>query len=219
MLFADRTEAGRRLAARLGTLRDRDPVVLGLPRGGVVVAFEVAQALGAPLDVVVVRKLGVPSQPELAMGAVGEGGVRLVDPRIVRAAEVTAEELAAVERRERAQVLQRVERFRGGAPPVPLEGRTAVLVDDGVATGATLRAACGITRAQGSARVLAAVPVAAKDALGRLRQEADEVVCLSTPWPFRGVGRWYGDFAQVDDETVVELLERARAGRRSSGNP
>ena len=160
MLFTDRADAGRQLAARLGHLRGEPVVVLGLPRGGVPVALEVAQALGAPLDVIVVRKLGVPFQPELGMGAVGEDGVRVINREVIQAARVPAEELAAVQAREQANVDARAARYRARRPREPLAGRTAVVVDDGIATGSTARAACQVARAHGAARVVLAVPVA-----------------------------------------------------------
>jgi putative phosphoribosyl transferase len=160
MYFVDRLDAGRRLAARLAYLRDADVVVLGLPRGGVPVAAEVAEALGAPLDVIVVRKLGVPFQPELGMGAIGEGGVRAINESAQWATRTTADELAAVEQRERVELERRAGRYRSGRARVELSGRTAVVVDDGVATGSTARVACLIASAQGAARVLLAVPVA-----------------------------------------------------------
>ncbi|MFF0609545.1 phosphoribosyltransferase family protein [Nocardia tengchongensis] len=209
MFFEDRAEAGRRLAGRLATLRGEDIVVLGLPRGGVPVACEVAQALDAPLDVIVVRKLGVPYQPELAFGAIGEDGVRVINHVVVERAGVTGEEMAWVERRERAELVRRAARFRAGHPRIPLTGRTAVIVDDGVATGATARAACGVARAQGAARVVLAVPVASRDALHLLEREADEVICLEQPRFFYAVGGCYHHFGQITDEEVVELLDHA----------
>jgi putative phosphoribosyl transferase len=211
MLFRDRIDAGHRLAERLQALRGSDCVVLGVPRGGVPVAAVVAETLDAPLDVVVVRKLGVPWQPELAMGAVGERGVRVVNDDIVDAAGVTQQALVETELRERAEVLARGRRFRGDRSPLPLSGRTAVLVDDGVATGATAAAACQVVRALGASRVVVAVPVASRDALGRLREQADDVVCLAAPEPFYGVGRWYSGFGAVPDTEVVRLLEEARS--------
>jgi predicted phosphoribosyltransferase len=227
--FVDRREAGRRLARRLEFLRGADPVVLGLPRGGVPVAFEVALALDAPLDVVVVRKLGVPYQPELGMGAIGEEGVRVLNPEVVRGALVTEEELAAVERRERDVLQRRVRALRRGRPPVPLAGRTVVVVDDGIATGSTARAACGLVRARGAARVVLAVPVAPRGVLERLLGPdpaavgagADEAVCLETPRYFSAIGRWYADFTQVSDKEVVALLDRAahRPGAAAPGGP
>ena len=181
MVFADRADAGRRLAARLQDLRDKRVVVLGLPRGGVPVAFEVARALGAPLDVIVVRKLGVPFQPELAMGAIGEDGVRVINREVVRAAAVSAGELAAVEARERAELERRARRFRGGRPRQPLDGRVAVVVDDGIATGSTARAACQVARVQGAARVVLAVPVAPPGWQARIGTVADELRLPADP--------------------------------------
>lgn len=212
MSFTDRSDAGRRLAGRLASLRGTDIVVLGLPRGGVPVAFEIADALRAPLDVIVVRKLGVPYQPELAFGAIGEGGVRVLNNDVVVVSGMTAREMAAVERRERAELGARVRQFRGDRPPVSPAGRTALIVDDGVATGATARAACQVARAQGAARVVLAVPVAARDSVDALRAEVDDLICLETPKPFYGVGMWYGDFGQTTDAEVVDLLRRASAG-------
>lgn len=214
-MFTDRTDAGQRLAGALRHLAREDPVVLGLPRGGVPVAFQVARALGAPLDVIVVRKLGVPSHRELGFGAIGEGGVRVISDDIVRIGRVSREDLAAVERAETAALAGQARRFRGDRPRVPLAGRSVIVVDDGIATGATAAAACEVVRAQGAARVVLAVPVAPPDAVARLRTRADEVVCLSVPRAFRAVGEWYQDFAQTPDEEVLALLAQAadRAGR------
>ncbi|MFE4691290.1 phosphoribosyltransferase family protein [Streptomyces sp. NPDC056749] len=211
MQFTDRTDAGRRLAVALRHLGKRDPVVLGLPRGGVPVAYEVAQALGAPLDVIVVRKLGVPYHPELGFGAIGEGGVRVISEEIVRRTGVGEKDLVAVERTEAAELVRRAHAYREGRPRLPLEGRAVVVVDDGVATGATARAACQVVRAQGAAQVVLAVPVASPDVAARLREDVDEVVCLSTPSLFSAVGEWYRDFSQTSDEEVVALLARASA--------
>ncbi|MEU9057313.1 phosphoribosyltransferase family protein [Streptomyces sp. NPDC048430] len=212
MLFTDRTDAGRRLAVALRHLERRDPVVLGLPRGGVPVAYEVAQALGAPLDVIVVRKLGVPYHPELGFGAIGEGGVRVISDEIVRHAGVREKDLDSVERTEEAELVRRARTYREGRPRLPLKGRAVVVVDDGVATGATARAACQVVRAQGAAHVVLAVPVASPDVADRLREDVDEVVCLSTPHLFSAVGEWYRDFSQTSDEEVVSLLARASGG-------
>ena len=181
MVFADRDDAGRRLAARLGHLTGEPVVVLGLPRGGVPVAFQVARALGAPLDVIVVRKLGVPFQPELGMGAVGEDGVRVLSPEVIRQAQVPGNEVAAVQAREQAAVRARAARYRSRRARQPLDGRVAVVVDDGIATGSTARAACQIARAQGAARVVLAVPVAPPGWQARIGADADELVCVSTP--------------------------------------
>jgi len=209
MPFVDRVEAGRRLADRLSHLRDQDVVVLGLPRGGVPVAFEVARSLGAPLDVIVVRKLGVPFQPELAMGAVGEDDTLLIDPELVRRAHVSEAELAEFERRARAEVRRRAHAFREGRARVSLAGRTAVVVDDGIATGSTARVACQVARALGAARVVVAVPVCARESAIRLRREVDEFDCIEVPEWFSAVGQFYFDFRQTSDEEVVDLLRRA----------
>ncbi|MFI5062661.1 MAG: phosphoribosyltransferase family protein [Streptosporangiales bacterium] len=209
MIFADRSDAGRRLAARLRHLRGQHVVVLGLPRGGVPVAFEVARALGAPLDVIVVRKLGVPFQPELAMGAIGEDGVRVLNQGVIQRSGISPGELAAVEARERAELDRRARRYRRGRARLPLEGCTAVVVDDGVATGSTARAACQIARAQGAARVVLAVPVAPPGWEARLGGDADELVCVATPRSFFAIGQFYADFAQTADSEVRACLEHA----------
>ncbi|GAO11860.1 phosphoribosyltransferase [Streptomyces lydicamycinicus] len=212
MLFTDRADAGRRLAEALQHLEGEEPVVLGLPRGGVPVAFQVARALKAPLDVIVVRKLGVPYQRELGFGAIGEGGVRVISDDIVRRGRLEQADLASVEHAEAAELARQAERFRAGRPRLSLEGRTAIVVDDGIATGATAAAACQVVRAQGAARVVLAVPVAPPDAAERLRTAADEFVCLSTPFAFSAVGEWYQDFSQTPDDEVVALLAQAAAG-------
>ncbi|MEV0492806.1 phosphoribosyltransferase family protein [Streptomyces atratus] len=218
MHFADRPDAGRRLAGQLTHLAGEDVVVLGLPRGGVLVAAEVAEALGAPLDIIVVRKLGVPFQPELGMGAIGENGVRVVNEEVMRATRTTEEELAAVEERERTELARRARRYRGSRPRTEVRGRTAVVVDDGVATGSTARAACLIARRQGAARVVLAVPVAPEGWTARMQEAADELVCLTTPVGFLGIGQFYEDFAQTTDTEVIACLERA-ADRMPGSDP
>ncbi|HVC14690.1 MAG TPA: phosphoribosyltransferase family protein [Acidimicrobiales bacterium] len=212
MMFVDRVDAGRQLAARLEHLRGSPVVVLGLPRGGVPVACEVATELGMPLDVIVVRKLGMPFQPELGMGAVGEGGVRVLNEEIVRMAGVSDREIAAVEARERVELDRRARRFRGDRPPVPLAGHTALVIDDGIATGSTARTACQVARAQGAARVVLAVPVAPPGWEARIGPDADEFVCLATPEMFFAIGQFYEDFSQTTDDEVVDCLERAGRG-------
>jgi putative phosphoribosyl transferase len=209
MLFANRIEAGRRLADSLGFLAGQDVVVVGLPRGGVPVAFEVARALDAPLDVIVVRKLGIPFQPELAMGAVGEGGVRIINEDVVRRVGVRERELADVEQRERAEIERRANRFRGTKAPVPLAGRTVIVVDDGIATGSTARAACQVARAHGATRVVLAAPVGPADVVRRMHSAADQVICPYTPADFCAIGQFYEDFAQTSDQEVVDLLIQA----------
>jgi putative phosphoribosyl transferase len=207
-MFSDRADAGRRLASRLASLHG-DVVVLGLPRGGVPVAFEVARELGAPLDVIVVRKLGLPYQPELAMGAIGEGGVRIINDEVVRGSWVSPEVIDGVERRERRELARQAERFRAGRARADVAGRTAVLVDDGIATGSTARAACRVARGQGAARVILAAPVGPPGSARDLLGSCDDVVCVETPPSFGSVGQWYANFAPVSDATVADLLRRA----------
>jgi putative phosphoribosyl transferase len=209
MTFIDRADAGRRLAAKLQYLRDERVVVLGLPRGGVPVAYEVARALDAPLDVIVVLKLGVPFQPELGMGAIGEEGVRIINEEVMRLTGVSDREVAEVEARERVELERRAQRFRAGRPRIMLAGRTVVVIDDGIATGSTARAACQVARAQGAKRVVLAVPVAPPGWEDRFDADVDEFVCLETPEPFFAIGEFYGDFAQTSDEEVITCLERA----------
>jgi putative phosphoribosyl transferase len=219
MLFVDRTDAGRHLAQRLRHLRGSDVVVLGLPRGGVPVAFEVAEELHAPLDVIVVRKLGVPFQPEYGFGAIGEGGVRIVDDYVVRQTRPTAAQIAEVEARERVLLDRRVSQLRGDHPPVPLADRTVIIIDDGIATGSTARAACLVARARGASRVILAVPVGSVEGTATLRRDADEVVCLHTPARFFAIGEWYSDFGQVTDEEVTILLRKAASAGPVSMDP
>jgi putative phosphoribosyl transferase len=207
-IFADRAEAGRALAALLVHLRGDPVVVLGLPRGGVPVAHEVALALDAPLDVVIVRKLGVPAQPELGMGAVGEDGVLVINREVVWQAGVPAAEVAAAREREQAEVAARAARYRASRPREPLAGRVAVIVDDGIATGATARAACQVARAQGAVKVVLAVPVAPPGWDERIGGVADELVCAHVAPQFRSVGQFYADFTQTTDDEVVACLRR-----------
>ncbi len=208
-VFADRAEAGRELAERLSQLRSATPVVLGLPRGGVPVAEQVAQALGAPLDVLLVRKLGVPFQPELGLGAIGESGTCVVNEAVVQLAGVAESDIERVKARERVELDRRRSRYRQGRPRSPLEGKTAVIVDDGIATGSTARAACQVARAAGASRVVLAVPVAPAGTAEALAGIADEFVCLEMPADFVAVGQFYRNFAQVSDEEVIACLQRA----------
>ncbi|HZD22857.1 MAG TPA: alpha/beta fold hydrolase [Acidimicrobiia bacterium] len=209
-MFTDRVEAGRRLAGHLTHLSNRDDVVvLGLPRGGVPVAYEVATRLNLPLDVIVVRKLGVPYQPELAMGAIGEEGVRILDSRVLSMAGVSEHELEAVEDKERAELQRRAELFRSGRPRVRLEGKVAVIVDDGIATGSTIKAAARVARRLGATRIVVAAPVAPPETAERLAGDADEVVIVSQPHQFYAIGQFYLDFAQTTDDEVTSLLARA----------
>jgi putative phosphoribosyl transferase len=205
--FADRADAGRRLGeALVGRWPGQPVVVLALPRGGVPVAAEVATALGAPLDVLVVRKLGVPWQPELAMGAVAGGGVRFVNASVVRQLAVPADQVEAVARRELVELERRERAYRGERPPTEVAGRVVVLVDDGLATGATVRAAVQAVRTARPARVVVAVPVGAPESCRGLREVADEVLCLEEPERFAAVGAWYDDFDQTGDDEVRRLL-------------
>jgi len=211
--FENRRIAGQRLAHRLAGIPRAGLVVLGLPRGGVPVAYEVARALGAPLDVILVRKLGVPSQPELAMGAIGEDGVRVVNDEVARYVSVGERDFAAVEARERVELERRARLFRGGRVRESLVGRTALIVDDGIATGSTVRAACRVARAHGAAQVIVATPVAPPRTTARLQNDADEVVVLESPEHFLAIGEFYADFTQTTDDEVVDLLARERAQR------
>jgi putative phosphoribosyl transferase len=205
--FADRFDAGRRLADRLGRYRDRDDViVLGLPRGGVPVAAEVAGALDAPLDVFVVRKLGVPGHEELAMGAIASGGVRVLNDDVVRSVGIREELLEAVTARERETLEAQERAYRGDAATLDVAGRTAILVDDGLATGATMRAAIRALRGLRAAAIVVAVPTAPRDTCEALGREVEDVVCATTPEPFTAVGIWYRDFRPVSDEQVRQLL-------------
>jgi putative phosphoribosyl transferase len=210
MRFADRVEAGRALAERLQALAGRDDVVvLGLPRGGVPVAAEVARALAAPLDVLLVRKLGAPGQPELAIGAIAEGGVRLVNEDVLLSLGLGLDTIDRVFAAEQPELERRLRAFRGDRAAVAVAGRTVILVDDGLATGASMDAACRAVAARGAARLIVAVPVAAREACERLRAVAHEVVAVATPSPFWAVGAWYADFQQTTDEQVVEALATA----------
>lgn len=206
--LADRTAAGRSLAAVLSDYyRNEDVVVLALPRGGVPVAREVAAALDATLDLLLIRKLGVPMQPELAMGAIASGGVRVLNPDVVQSWRITGEDIAAVAAIEQRELERREAAYRGERPRPAVRGRTVILVDDGVATGATMRAAIAALRQLGPAKIVVAVPVAPADTVEALEEVADEVVCLATPEPFFAIGSCYRDFTQVSDEEVRRLLE------------
>jgi putative phosphoribosyl transferase len=210
--FRDRADAGRRLAGALRHLAGRaDVLVLGLPRGGVPVAYEVARALGAPLDAFVVRKLGVPGQRELAFGAIASGGVRVLNDEIVIGLRLDPRTLNAVAAAEQDELARREQAYRGGRPPLDVTGRTVVLVDDGLATGASMRAAVAALRARGPARIVVAVPTASPESCADVRDEVDEVVCADTPAHFIAVGERYDDFGETSDEEVRALLADARA--------
>jgi len=213
--FGDRHHAGTVLAGQLRHLAGRkDVVVLALPRGGVPVAFEVARALGVAMDVFAVRKLGLPAHPELAMGAIASGGMRVMNEDVVIRYRPTVAAIEAVTRAERIELERRERAYRNGQPAVSCEGRTVVLIDDGLATGATMRAAVHAVRLLGSARVVVAVPVGARETCEALREVADEVVCALTPEPFSAVGLWYQDFSQTTDDEVRELLSSYQVQRR-----
>ncbi|WP_374447792.1 phosphoribosyltransferase [Stella sp.] len=214
MIFADRADAGRRLAASLARYRDRHPVVLALPRGGVPVAAEIAAALGAPLDLVLVRKIGLPWHPELAIGAVVDGAHPIVvrNEGVIRSAEVGAAEFDRVCQEELREIERRRARYLGARARAPLAGRTVIVVDDGIATGATMKAALRAIRQHRPKTLVLAVPVAPADTVDELRPEVDDLVCLAMPEPFGAIGYFYEDFRQVDDEEVVAVLARFPVG-------
>jgi putative phosphoribosyl transferase len=207
--FADRRDAGRQLAAQLLPLAGLKPIVVALPRGGVPVGAEIAAALGAPLEIFAVRKLGAPHNPEYGIGAIGEDGTRVLDPEALAVLGIDGGELASIIAHETDEVRRRVATYRGNRAPLPLEGRTVIVVDDGVATGVTDTAALRAIRRQHPQRTILAVPVCAADSVARLEEEADEVVCLVTPPLLYGIGHWYDDFSQVSDREVLAALSPA----------
>jgi len=210
MIFRDRRDAGRQLAARLRRYADRsDALVLALPRGGVPVAYEVAKELNAPLDVFLVRKLGVPGYEELAMGAIASGGVRVLNEDIVNYLRISDEVIDAVATREQRELERRARAYRGDRPPPDVKDRVVILIDDGLATGSTMRAAAASLRLQEPGRIVVAVPVSSRETCDEFRGEVDEIVCAVTPEHLQGVGLWYEDFSQTSDEEVRELLEQA----------
>lgn len=219
-LLRDRQEAGRLLADKLTSYRGRgDTIVLGLPRGGVVVAFEVAQALAAPLDVFLVRKLGAPGGEELAVGAIASGGVRVMNQEVVHALGLGQAQIEAIAAREQAELGRRERAYRGQSAPLDLAGKTVIVVDDGLATGASMRSALRSLQSHRPARLILAVPVAPRSTCTAIEREVDEAVCLMTPEPFYAIGQWYLDFAQISDEEVVRLLREARAFGRLPAAP
>ena len=219
VLFADRRTAGRQLAQALQRHASADPIVLALPRGGVPVAFEVAEALGAPLDLVFVRKIGAPGHPEYGVGAVVDG----IDPQLVvnpiaQELGITGAYIDAQAERELQEIERRRQAYVGGRKPEPVRGRTVIVIDDGIATGITVRAALQGIRKAGAGRIILAVPVAAPDTIESLRGVADEIICLATPEPFHAVGPYYGDFTQTSDAEVISLLEQSRQKRFAETN-
>lgn len=217
MIYRDRSDAGRELAKKLADYRDRDDVmVLALPRGGVPVAYEVARALRTPLDVFVVRKLGTPGQPELAMGAIAPGGVRILNNDVVEALGIPESMIEEVTRIEAEELQRRERQYRGARPPLDVRGKTVILADDGLATGSTMRAAAAALRQAGAQKIVVAVPVAPASSCESLRSEVDELVCGATPEPFWAVGQWYRDFEQTSDEEVRELLETSEQQNRAA---
>jgi putative phosphoribosyl transferase len=219
--FKDRSMAGQYLADKLQNyVNDKNAVVLGLPRGGVVVAFEVARELGLPLDIFLVRKLGVPGYEELAMGAIASGGVRVMNENVMTQINIPAEAVEAVARREEAELKRREEAYRDDRPRLEVKDRTVILIDDGLATGATMRAAVLALRKQQPGRIVIAVPVAAQDTCDEFREDVDEIICGITPPQFRAVGLWYEDFSQTTDEEVQQLLRAAyQDEKRTGGRP
>ncbi len=218
MVLKDRYEAGRMLASRLMSYANRpDVVVLALPRGGVPVGYEVARSLNVPLDIFVVRKLGVPGHPELAMGAIASGGVRVLNDDVVRGLRIPQQLIDAVTAREQQELERREREYRDGRPPLDVHGRTVILVDDGLATGSSMRVAAQALRAKQPARIVVAVPVAAPSTCEAFASEVDEVVCAVTPEPFWAVGQWYKDFGQTTDEEVRDLLRRVTAPAQRTG--
>ncbi len=214
-MFQDRKQAGRLLAAQLGEFRgETDLLVIGLPRGGIPVAREVAEALDAELDVCLVRKLGVPWQPELALGAVAEGGVRILDTALIQESGIREAKVESMIKEQEAEIERRSKLFRGSRPPASISGRFVILVDDGLATGSTMLAAIRALRAAGAKQIVVAVPVGPKSTCAAIRKEADRLVCTETPEPFYSVGSWYEDFTQVEDLQVQVDLEATRIGRR-----
>jgi len=208
-VFRDRRDAGRQLARLLTSYANRsDVLVLALPRGGVPVAAEVAAVLSAPFDVFLVRKLGVPFHPELAMGAVAEGGISVLNPDVIAQLQIPKSDIDRVAAAEALELTRRAQVFRGSRALPPISGRAVVLIDDGLATGATMEAAVLAVRQHGPSGVVVAVPVAAKETAERMKTIADDVVCVATPEPFQAVGLWYDDFAQMTDEEVVGMLPR-----------
>lgn len=216
--FKNRLHAGKLLAARLGAYAQRpDVVILGLPRGGVPVAYAVAEALDVPLDIMLVRKLGVPGYEEYAMGAIASNGQRVINPDAVRMLHISDQVIDAVARREWQEIQRREKLYRGDRAALPLQDRTVILIDDGLATGSSMLAAVQAVRGEHPARIIIAIPVAAFETCEKLRAEVDDLICLHIPEDFRAVGSWYDDFTQTTDDEVIDLLQRANQPRDSTG--
>jgi putative phosphoribosyl transferase len=214
MAFRDRSDAGRKLGEELERFAEEDVIVLGMPRGGVEVAFEVARSLEAPLDVVVIRKLGAPANPEFGFGAIGPNGLRILDDQSVRMLGLSEEDIERVAEREREELERRLEEYRGERTMPDMEGKTLIVVDDGAATGGSARAAVRALKEMDPGKLILALAVAPPDTAEELRQEVDELICLETPSAFMAVGQWYSNFSQTTDEQVVELLKRAKEERQ-----
>jgi len=215
--FQNRTDAGRYLAERLQEYARHNTVILGLPRGGVVVASEVARRLDVPLDIFLVRKLGVPGYEELAMGAIASGGIQVINEDVVRHIQISRAEIQAIAAKEAQELKRRERAYRGNRPPLEVKDKTIILIDDGLATGATMRAAVVALRKQNPRKIVIAVPVAAPDTCEEFRTEVDDIICGITPAHFNAVGAWYNDFSQTSDEEVIQLLREADMSRESKG--
>lgn len=208
MVFANRIEAGKLLAQSLLSIKEKDPIILGLPRGGVPVAYEVAHALNKPLDVIIVRKLGVPWQNELAFGAIGEGDQIFLNQHIIKTLEINQETQDHIISREREEIKNRQIRFRGDRKPIDIKGRCVVIVDDGIATGATVEVACKVAKARGASEIIVAAPVAAQRTVKKLANVSDKIIVLDSPENFESVGEWYEDFSPTLDEDVIQILTK-----------
>ncbi len=213
MAFKDRRDGGKKLAERLGKYKGDDPLILALPRGGIETGYEVARELDAELDVIVVRKLGAPSNPEFGFGAIGAGDTRVINEQTVKRLGLSEDEIERVAEKERKELNRRLEKYRGNRELPGIEGRTVIIVDDGMATGGTAMAAVQTTRAQNPEKLILAVPVSPPDSADKLRDEVDDLICLETPSAFMAVGQWYSRFGQTSDDRVIELLRKAHEGR------
>ncbi len=210
-LFKDRYDAGRKLSAELTGFRENNPILLGLPRGGVPVAYEAAKNLGADLDIFLVRKIGVPGREELAMGAIASGGVRVLNDNVINILNISEDSIEEASQKEKEELQRREKIYRDNRPFPSLENKTAILIDDGLATGASMRAAIKALKRHSPKKVIVAVPTASKDTCNEIKADVDEIICAFTPAVFRGVGEWYDDFSQTTDQEVIDLLEDAHS--------